>query len=224
MKNFINTLYSFYFNYKEGYSYSQFGEDKIISNLCWANNINIKTYMDIGANHPIKFNNTFYFYKKGIRGVNIEPSKSVFSILNKHRKNDINLNIAIGPEAGENRLFKFHNNMYNTCSISECKNLENKKIYPIGTEQIITETYNSIVENYMNKEAPSILFIDAEGYDQFILDSIDFVNYGPEILCIETFVFAKEKKNLPLIDSVISKGYSVIADTFVNTIFKKNNS
>lgn len=36
-------------------------------------------YVDVGANHPDRMNNTKLFYERGWRGINIEPDKGGLS-------------------------------------------------------------------------------------------------------------------------------------------------
>ena len=76
-------------------SYAQTGEDIIVDFLIGAKKIKEFTYLDIGANHPVKFNNTYKFYDAGYRGVCIEPDPYVYAVLSKKRPEDICLNI--GP-------------------------------------------------------------------------------------------------------------------------------
>lgn len=223
MLNLIKSIKSFFYSYKNGYSYSQFSEDKIISTICWAKKINIENYIDIGANHPVILNNSFYFYKMGIRGINIEPDKSMFKLLSNTRKSDINLNCAIGDQYQEKPFFRFENSMYNTSSLEERIELEKKNIKVIETDIVTFNTYNNIVETYLNRSAPTILFIDAEGYDSIIIKSIDYNLYPPKIICVETFVYGNGEKDFKLIDEIKGMGYSIISDTFVNTIFLRND-
>jgi glycosyltransferase involved in cell wall biosynthesis len=65
------------YSWKPKISYSQCGEDIIIDFLLTWLKIKNPTYLDIGANDPVKLSNTYYFYKKGSRGVLIEPD-SIF--------------------------------------------------------------------------------------------------------------------------------------------------
>src|SRR5262249_29835011 len=55
-------------------SYSQAGEDLIVRFFFYHQRISNITYLDIGANEPIQLNNTYYFYRRGFRGVLVEPN------------------------------------------------------------------------------------------------------------------------------------------------------
>ena len=56
---------------------------------------------------------------------------------------------------------------------------------------------------------------------QFFLWAIMF---NPKIICIVTYAYGIGIKNQNIIDFLISKNYSIHADTFVNTIFIKQNT
>src|SRR5215813_3013834 len=82
-------------------SFSQCGEDCIVEFIFSARNIEKPSYIDIGAFHPFELSNTAKFYRKGSRGINIEPNPDQFRYFMKHRKNDKNLNMGVGIKSGQ---------------------------------------------------------------------------------------------------------------------------
>ena len=54
-------------------SYSQQAEDLSIQRYFGEEKMN-GFFVDVGAFDPIKYSNTYLFYKKGWRGINIEPN------------------------------------------------------------------------------------------------------------------------------------------------------
>ena len=52
--------------------YSQTGEDAILAHLLFDHDCGF--YVDVGAFHPIQYSNTYYFYRRGWTGINIEPT------------------------------------------------------------------------------------------------------------------------------------------------------
>jgi hypothetical protein len=54
-------------------SYSQSGEDRIIEFFLNTTGLENATYLDIGASHPMAFNNTYLLYRRGLRGVCVDP-------------------------------------------------------------------------------------------------------------------------------------------------------
>ena len=114
----------------------------------------------------------------------------------------------------------------NTISEEEARRMEREGLCKVK-EELIIDTYNiNTVLSRFAKQKPNLISIDAEGVDDIIIDSLNFKLYYPEVLCIETLEFSNDfyqkKKNL-LIEKVISKGYTVYADTNINTIFIRKN-
>ena len=71
---FFKNIYYFYNIYIRNFQFlfngSQFGEEKKLLKLF---NKNIKgIYVDLGCFHPTRSNNTFEFYKRGWKGLNID--------------------------------------------------------------------------------------------------------------------------------------------------------
>ena len=53
-------------------SYSQEGEDLILERFFEGKEIGF--FVDIGAHHPMRFSNTYIFYLKGWRGINVDAT------------------------------------------------------------------------------------------------------------------------------------------------------
>src|SRR5574341_354761 len=78
-------------NYIDTYamkSYSQEGKDMILRRIF--GNVENGFYVDVGAYHPKRFSNTFYFYKKGWSGINIDAMPGSMKFFTKMRSRDIN--------------------------------------------------------------------------------------------------------------------------------------
>ena len=74
-------------------SFSQTGLDLLLSNIF--KGLQKGFYIDIGCNHPVYNNNTFLFYKRGWRGLNIDLDKSSIDLFNIYRKGDLNIHAAL---------------------------------------------------------------------------------------------------------------------------------
>src|SRR4051812_17526869 len=79
-------------------SYSQEGEDMVLQSFYEGRKKYKGFYIDVGAHHPYRFSNTLFFYKKGWRGINIEPTPNAVKAFNIFRRRDINLNIGISSK------------------------------------------------------------------------------------------------------------------------------
>ena len=80
----------------DGYSlksYSQEGEDMILKRFFEGKQRGF--YVDVGSHHPKRFSNTYFFYKTGWRGINIDPMPGSMKLFDKIRTRDINLECGI---------------------------------------------------------------------------------------------------------------------------------
>ena len=93
-------------------AYSHEGEDLVLNKLF--ENEQDGIYVDIGANHPLRFSNTHFFYKKGWRGVNIEPNPELHQVLQEVRTDDFNFNIGISDEKDVLDYYMFNEPALNT--------------------------------------------------------------------------------------------------------------
>lgn len=208
-------------------SYSQCGEDLIVKFIFDNLNIINPTYLDIGAHHPHHISNTALFHENGSTGINIEPDPTLFQAFLKERKNDINLNIGVGNKTELLDFYVMSSSTLNTFSFEEANNYQKEGNYRIvDTKKIMVKTLSEILIEYCNSVFPQFLSLDAEGIDEIIIKSIDFENNYPIVICIETISFSTTGngiKNTELIKYIESKGYLLYADTYINTIFVREN-
>lgn len=223
-----NLLYEFCDNLvKNKYikkSYSQCGEDIVVEFVLHNYfGIDNPSYLDIGAHHPVYLSNTHLFYLKGARGVCIEPDPNLFRQIKKIRKNDLCLNIGVSTRHETKADFYVMSSKTLSTFVKE----EAERFLGYGNQKIEKvlsirlETINDIINNYFDK-CPDFVSIDVEGLDFEILQSLDFARYRPKVFCIETITHSTNKtgrKINEIMDFMQDKGYSVYADTNINTIF-----
>lgn len=204
------------------HSYSQCGEDLILSFAFDFLGVEQPTYLDIGAHHPEYLSNTALFHKRGCRGVNVEPDRALFARLSKVRSRDVNLNIGISDHEGVSDFYLMSAPELNTFSREEAEKLDGAGgLQIVAVEQLKVEPINKVLDAYFKKR-PDLLSIDVEGLDMRILKSLNFDKHAPLAICAETLSYSTDgtgTKNTELIEFVSSKGYFVYADTYINTIF-----
>ena len=203
-------------------SYSQCGEDVLVD-FIFKNLLKISkpTFLDIGANDPIKFNNTFKLYRAGSIGINIDPNRESIKLFNKKRKCDININCGIGKERGVKILYIFNNSMLNTFD-EEVARIQGGII---ATEEVQIETIANILRKNHYSGIPDFLSLDTEGMDMEILESIYFLRNQlelPKVICVETIQKIGDnewQKDREIIEYLKGIGYIHHSDTFINSIF-----
>lgn len=205
------------------HTFSQTGEDVIANFLFEGLGITHPTYLDIGANDPVWGNNTFLFYRKGGKGVCIEPDITLFENLKNVRERDVCLNVAVDLfDKKEADFYIFSEPSLNTLSKEEAEFREKNGSFKIvKVIKIPTITVNQTMENYFDG-APDFLSIDVEGLDLEILKSINYEKFRPIVICTETIEYSEtiqKKKITPIIDFLLQKDYIIFADTHINTIF-----
>ena len=67
--SFLADVYGIYLYGYAQRSYAQEGEDLLLERILGKQGKGF--YVDVGAHHPVRFSNTFLFYKRGWRGINI---------------------------------------------------------------------------------------------------------------------------------------------------------
>lgn len=205
-------------------SYSQVGEDLIVDYLFTSLNIKNISYLEIGTNQPILCNNTYLFYKRGYRGVCIEPDLSMVDVIKKKRPGDTVLNLGIGlTDQAEAPFYLFPGlvNGWSTFSAEEANIRQSESGTSFSKLMVPLKTINRVIEENFHS-CPNFISLDVEGLDLAILKTMDFDRFRPDVICVETISFSinnMERKQEDTAGFMQSKGYLVYADTHVNTIF-----
>ena len=203
-------------------SYAQCGEDLILQHLFSAMGASKITYLDVGAHHPSYLSNTYLFYKRGNRGICVEPDPALFAAFPRMRPGDIHLNCGIGITAGKADFYVMSTSTLNTFSKQDAERyISYGQHRLIQTIPINVENINDIVERHFDGPL-NLLSLDVEGLDYQILQSFDFKRFRPVVFCLETLSYTEdnsERKLTEIIELMHGNGYMTYADTYVNTIF-----
>ena len=198
-------------------TYSQEGEDLILRKVFGRKNIGF--YIDIGAHHPKRFSNTYYFYKKGWKGINIEARPGSKILFDKTRSRDLNLEFAISSEQKELTYYLFNEPALNGFSTQSVANLKDNKEYKIIKEiKLTTQRLDSVLANHLTPtQNIDFMSIDVEGLDFDVLISNNWNLFKPSIIVIEDpdFDFKGGSKISTFLESY---KYKLFAKTF-NTSF-----
>ena len=73
-------------------------------------------YIDVGAHHPMRFSNTYLFYKKKWKGIYIDALPGSMKLFNKLRPRDINLELGVGQKEEELNYYMFNETALNSFS------------------------------------------------------------------------------------------------------------
>src|SRR5690606_16507344 len=149
LKKLILKIFPFHY-YRSYKSYSQEGEDMVLRSF-YERKKNYKGFfIDVGAHHPYRFSNTMYFYKRGWRGINIEPTPTVIKLFRLFRKRDITLNTGISETHQKLKFYCFNEPALNGFSkeISEKRN-QSGSYKIIKTVDIETFPLSEILDKHL---------------------------------------------------------------------------
>ena len=144
-------------------------------------------YCDIGCFHPIRYSNTYYLFKKGWQGINIDVNQTSIDLFNIARPNDKNICAAVSDFSNEVDLFEddilgpvntIDEKMYEKSKGIFFKKGVIKKIKTYKIFDLISE--NTLYQN------TDFLNIDAEGSDYKIIRQIDLKKSNISLVAIET--------------------------------------
>jgi len=211
-------------NYFDSYalkSYSQEGEDMVLRRLFEKQKTGF--YVDVGAHHPKRFSNTYFFYKLGWSGINVDAMPGSMTAFNRIRPRDINIEKPVSNKKQLLTYYAFNEPALNGFSKELSEERDGKGSYFVKfTKDIETSTLEEILDDNLPKvQSIDFLSIDVEGLDFNVLRSTNLEKYHPKVILVEIL-------NSSLADIQISKiyqfltdaGYELYAKTVNTVIFK----
>jgi FkbM family methyltransferase len=183
-------------------------------------------YVDVGSFHPINISNTYWFYKKGWRGINIDANPQTKELFDNKRPQDINLHVAISDEEKELVFYSWGESPLNTLSEDLVKKyIQEKKRQP-NEIKLKTIRLDSILDRYLpaNQEI-SFFSVDVEGHDLEVLKSNNWDKYRPELVLVEELNDdIHQLINSPIANLMKDMDYAMIAWTPPTVIYVNKRS
>jgi len=206
-------------------SYAQEGEDMILARYFDTQSTGF--FADIGAHHPKRFSNTYAFYRKGWRGINIDAMPGSMKMFNVQRKEDINIEAAISAEP---HVMNYH--IYSDPALNSFSNELTEYRISLGTGCEVVDTVPILtrrLEEVLNEKVQSgqvidFMSVDVEGLDLEVLQSNNWQRYRPRmILCEMLHSSFQNILNDPVSIFLKDYGYHVFGKC-VNTVFFRHDS
>jgi FkbM family methyltransferase len=189
-------------------------------------NQQIGFYVDVGAHHPMRFLNTYLFYKKGWNGINIDAMPDSMKPFNKFRPRDINIEKPVSGKKQVLTYYAFNEYALNGFSkeLSEERASNENNYHIIFEKDIETLTLTEILDNNLptNQEI-DFLSIDVEGLDFMVLQSNNFKKYKPKVILIEILGSSLHNiENNEITKYLKQFNYSIYAKAINTVIFREN--
>ena len=202
IRNIVEARFDFPFRKEH---YSQFGEDSVLQSIfaarAWLKSLEsgessrgIESrpgfYVDVGAYSPKEYSNTYWFYKQGWRGINIDATPGSMKVFRSARGRDINVEVAVSDTEGEMTFYT-----WGTPTVTNTLSAEHAARYAkmIGREpeivKVRTRTLASILDEHLPPGQEIDFFtIDAEEFTLQVLRSNDWSRYAPSVVIAEVDV------------------------------------
>lgn len=195
------------------FSYSQEGEDLILRRIFDGKQRGF--YVDVGAHHPQRYSNTYYFYLRGWRGINIDAMPGSMSLFNALRPQDINVEAAIAKERKELVYYMFDEPALNTFDEELARDRDKTAYSIIGRKVILTKTLADVLDEYLPpKQGIEFLSVDVEGFDMEVLESNNWDRYRPACILVEcTSHDLEENEKNEVYSYLKKKDYLLLAKT-----------
>ncbi|MBX2939208.1 MAG: FkbM family methyltransferase [Ferruginibacter sp.] len=158
-------------------SYSQHGEDRIIWKMLNSYNLEGSMYVDVGANHPSDISNTYLLYRKGLRGIVIEPNEELCRLFSRYRPYDICLKIGCSDSSA---VLPFHISKTPVISSFKLKSETNAMQSVYVPVMKLDDALSAFETDFY-----SLVSIDVEGLNYEVLQGALQTLKSTLMLCIE---------------------------------------
>ena len=216
IKNLIKTipLVSFY----RSRSFSQVWEDRLIAQHLTDFQ---GSYVDVGAGMPIWGSNTYLFYKKGWSGVTIDPISSNIRMQKVFRSRDKQYKALISNI--KNEIIFYHLSPWELSTTDN--ELAQERILKgavlKSTEKNSTISLEMVYAQNPIKR-PAILSIDVEGAEMEVLQSNNWDEYIPDLICIEELTNPLQKSQIR--NFLTSRDFDLVAYNGLSSIYIWNQT
>jgi FkbM family methyltransferase len=201
-------------------SYSQEGEDMVLRRIF--EGVDTGFYVDIGAHHPKRFSNTYYFYKKGWRGINIDAMPGSMNRFNRVRPRDINVEAAVAKDTRELTLYIFNDPALNSFDERLARERSNSTYHVVQEIKVATRPLSELLRTYLPGNTKiAFMSIDVEGLDFEVAHSNDWQMFRPAYVLVETYASTIEEVQVSALHKyMVEQRYALVGKTILTTIYK----
>ncbi|MBX3611670.1 MAG: FkbM family methyltransferase [Hydrogenophaga sp.] len=202
-------------------SYGQDGEDLILDRLL--ERLTTGFYVDVGAHHPARFSNTYLFYRRGWRGINIDAQPGSMKPFDRLRPRDINIECGVAGSPGRLTYHRFDEPALNTFDATEAQRKNRAPYHLIETIEVEVQRLDALLDEYLPPgQAIDFLSVDVEGLDHDVLASNDWTRYRPRFVLAETLrTDMLQLADCPIAELMRNVGYTPVSKAYNTTFFAR---
>lgn len=204
-------------------SFAQEGEDLILSRMLEFESGIVPFYVDVGANHPKRYSNTYAFYRRGWNGIAIEPDPVLARNFARRRPRDTVVETGIGDNEGNLTLHRFSDPAMNTfdsdlaAERSACGRWQ-----LLERSTVPVRTLAAVLAEYLPPgQRIGFMSVDVEGFDLAVLRSNDWRRFRPCIVLAESLsARLADIENCEIHALMRAKGYEIIGKAHFTCFYR----
>lgn len=194
-------------------SFASADEDMILRHIIGSDKMD-GFYVDVGAYHPVRSSNTYFFYLNGWRGINVEARPGSRELFERVRPRDINLEMGVSRERGQlTYYFIGEDSTMNSFSRQFPEEIgmlsEVKREIPVPVVPLAEIFERHLPEN----QVIDFMSVDVEGHDLQALESNDWERYRPRFLVVEDEQVDAERSEI--VRAMRGHGYELCAQNVI---------
>lgn len=202
-------------------AWSQEGEDLLLHRIF--GHLKLGTYVDVGAHHPKRFSNTYFFYRRGWAGINIDAAPGSMQRFKKCRPRDVCLEVGIGLERCRRQYYIFNEPALNgfSAELSLARDEENSPYFIEKVVDVDVVPLTDVLGSYLGGKKIDFLSVDAEGLDLEVLMSNNWNRYRPKIVLAEVLGYAvAQPEASQVVQFMEAQGYMVCCKLINTVVFQ----
>lgn len=200
--------------------FSQCGEELVITSLLrQIGKQGTGFFVDIGAFDPLVGSNTYYFYRLGWRGINIDARPGSMEKFRAARPHDINLETGIGAQTGNLKYYMLESepgmNTFSLETLRACR-MEDKIT---STAEVPVVRFEEIQKKHIPANTHiDFVSIDTEGHEMDVLSGFNFNMHRPSIFAVELngVTSLHDVSNNPVHLFLEDKGYIAVGKNVIS--------
>ncbi len=201
-------------------SYGYTGEDRLLESLLKSLITYNGFYVEVGSNEPRFISNTFLLYRRGWRGICIDPNEELIGKHRRIRPRDRAVCAFVAHETQPLNFIQLSNNVLSTADPQYVPQFLAAGQQIVGTRQVQPRSLTSIL---VAEQAPAqfdLLAVDAEEFDLSVLQSLDFQRFRPRLVMVEADDFdPAQPQQHPIFQLLVAQNYVFKGSILTNLYF-----
>ena len=177
-------------------------------------------YVDVGAFQPRTDSNTFALYRRGWRGLVVEPQAKLHDLWQRERPEDIMVGAAIGATEGVAQFYEFTGREQNATTNASVAAMHEAGGHAASCSTVPRASLTSLLERHRPSGEIHLLSVDVEGAEEEVLRGLDLRRFRPWLVVMEATVPNRPQPNFAVWEPLLAEqGYDFAYFDAVNRFY-----